>query len=825
MTFFMREKELRLALICYGGVSLAVYMHGITKEIWRLTSASRAYQDHTSSRGLAETAASAAPAVSVPANPAPANPAPANPAPANPATGVSANEVYQALFERIEASAKIRLRVLTDIVAGASAGGINSVFLARAIASGESLEPLTELWLEGADVDRLLDPEARPGSRITKFWAAPIAWLAAKKHRKIIKKTLVGDRTGDGWEEMSNKLSRFVRSRWFEPPFGGKTFSHLLLDAFDAMRAADIGRPLIPKNQPVDLFVTVTDFAGYVIPLALHSPAMVKEREYRLILSFSNEGAIGCNLDDSAALAAAARATASFPGAFPPFTLREFDAVLAERKRAWPQRDAFVRAQLPTDKDGGSAEDHSYIDGSVLANAPFRPAIDALRHRPARREVDRRFVYIEPMPDNRSVSRGKAVDHEDDGHAEAPGFFSTIIGALSAIPREQPIRENVEMIAAMSARIRRIQNIVESMRVEVEDKIPALFGLSFFLYSPTPGQLGKWRTKAQQEAAVRAGYAYAPYGHLKLSAVTEDIAALAARLSGANDESAREALRRLVNQAIRARGLDRISATSGAGAKEVAIDFFKDHDLGFRIRRLRFLARELDTRIETRRNDQNPAIETMRNVIFEGLGLYIERQSDHWYKDLQDALPQDGADWLDAVAKRKGLEGIDRQVDSMFATAFAKLPRNERRVMLLAYLGYPFYDVASLPLLQGEGVGEFDPIKIDRISPSDAVAIRKGDAESLLHGTELQSFGAFFSRTYRENDYLWGRLHGADRLLDIVASSVTGKDQLSADETTAFKRQAFHAILDEEEKRLTLIQPLIAQIREEINSDKSDKPT
>ncbi len=29
----VREKELRLALVCYGGISLAVYMPGITKEI------------------------------------------------------------------------------------------------------------------------------------------------------------------------------------------------------------------------------------------------------------------------------------------------------------------------------------------------------------------------------------------------------------------------------------------------------------------------------------------------------------------------------------------------------------------------------------------------------------------------------------------------------------------------------------------------------------------------------------------------------------------------------------------------------------------------
>src|SRR5262249_36096281 len=33
-------KELRLGLVCYGGVSLAIYMHGITKEIHRAVRAS-----------------------------------------------------------------------------------------------------------------------------------------------------------------------------------------------------------------------------------------------------------------------------------------------------------------------------------------------------------------------------------------------------------------------------------------------------------------------------------------------------------------------------------------------------------------------------------------------------------------------------------------------------------------------------------------------------------------------------------------------------------------------------------------------------------------
>ena len=38
----------------------------------------------------------------------------------------------------------------------------------------------------------------------------------------------------------------------------------------------------------------------------------------------------------------------------------------------------------------------------------------------------------------------------------------------------------------------------------------------------------------------------------------------------------------------------------------------------------------------------------------------------------------------------------------------------------------------------------------------------------MLQGVKLGNFGAFFRRADRENDYLWGRLHAADRLIDLV---------------------------------------------------------
>ena len=767
----MREKELRFALICYGGISLAVYMHGITKEIWRLAAASRAFHEGRPQQG----------------------------------SGRVYGELLTALGER----GGVRLRVMADIVAGASAGGINGIFLARAIATGQSLDPLTDLWLKDADVDYLLDPDARPLSAATKFWAVPIAGWAMKRRGNVIDRTV-----GEGaQEEVRAKLSRFVRARWFEPPFGGETFSNLLLDAFDAMDSGPVGPSLVPVGQPVDLFVSVTDFAGHSTPLSLNSPSRVTEQEHRLVIHFRQDPKAPEGLDDVPALTAAARATASFPGAFPPFTLRELDRVLDKRGIAWPGRDAFIRAQLPA---GGEADpaDRVLIDGSVLANAPFRPAIAALKQRPARREIDRRFVYIDPKPDYRSISFGKPGDAAAGEEKKLPGFLSTILGALSEIPREQPIRDNVEAIEGMSRRIRRMQYIVDAMKVEVEEQVAALFGTTFFLDTPTPARLQKWRAKAQDQASARAGFAYAPYGHLKLSAVVEELVGTVDRLAPPGGDIHQRNRRNALWDEVRARGLDRLSGRRGLGASDDAVVFFRTHDLGFRIRRLRFLARELDRVVEAKREARDPACDAMRDAIYAALGQYLEREGDDWLAEIDVPADAGAGAWIDAIGARRDLIGADAEADNLVAEGLAQLPRDDRRKMLLAYLGYPFYDIATLPLLQGEGFDEFDPIKVDRISPSDATAIRTGGAGAMLKGIEFNSFGAFFSRAYRENDYLWGRLHGADRLVDIVASSVAGA--LSAEELAAIKRRAFHAILDEEESRLPQVKALIDELRVEI---------
>ena len=775
----MREKELRLALICYGGVSLAIYMHGVTREIWHMVRASRAYHD-----GAPPTR--------------------------------SSEIVYHDLLAEMSRVSGVKLRVLTDIIAGSSAGGINGIFLSQAIVTGQSLEPLTDMWLEMADVDVLLDPDARPLSRFTKFWATPIAWMILRRRGGAVERTVAKE----AQEEVAAKLSRFVRARWFAPPFGGNVFSKLLLDALNAMAASTTDQPLLPSNQPLDLFVTVTDFNGHDQVLRLNSPEIVTESEHRITVDFSTRGRTG--LADIPELIFAARATASFPGAFPPFSVRELDRLLARETVPWLGRNTFLKRILPQQFAANAAEDTMLIDGSVLANAPFNQAISALRNRPARREVDRRFVYIDPKPGRPSFRFGKRnADGTADLPRKPPGFFSTILGATSNIPREQPIRDSLEKITGRSERIERMRRVIDSLRNEVENTVETLLGKTWFLTQPTAARMQKWRQSAQEKAIAAAGFSYRAYSHLKIAGVVDDIIATARRsLPDTSNEFFRD-LRSALWGEIQARGLDDMGKNNGKIATRQAATFFRAHDLRFRIRRLRFLARHLTEEVENVIDMPDDNISKMRDAIYNCLALFLDLETAE-FLGLDFALAaksgiSDPSGLMDHLAAQRDLVRTDGKVDKILCESMLTMPVEARRIMLLGYLGYALYDIATLPLLQDEGFDEFDPVKVDRISPDDCASIRKGGAAATLKGIEFNNFGAFFSRSYRENDYLWGRLHGAERMIDILISSLPPGHEFSTSRAQSYKRLVFHAILDEEQDRLTHIQPLINSLRTEVD--------
>ena len=768
----MRQKELRIALICYGGVSLAVYMHGVTKELWKLCRASRTFL-----------AGSECPA------------------------GVES--VYLRLLEHVQQDHGLRLRVLTDIVAGASAGGINGVFLAQAIHSGQSLEPLTQLWLERADVDVLLDPDARPWSRFAKFWAAPLVWYLLTRPGNVVSASVAPETRF----EVRTKLSRFIRSRWFEPPFGGLGFSRLLAEALDAMAASETTLPLLPQGHPLDLFVTATDFKGYLGNLRLHSPPIVQESEHRLSIGFraASPPRGGQYFAPQPELLFAARATASFPGAFPPLQLAEIDRLVDEKGAKWPTRQAFTARIMPEHVMLGDVEGVALIDGSVLVNAPFADAMQALRDKPAQREIDRRFVYIDPHPD-----RVGGLKRNDP---RLPGFFAVIFGSLSSIPREQPVRDNLDVLARQSSETARLRGIVEALRPEIEQTVEKLFGRTLFFDRPTLKRLGTWRNKAHRAAAKHAGFAYNGYGQVKIAGIVDSLAQLIYDAVPQMMLPSAVPIAQHLARHLAMGSLGNLTALRG-GASLGAIEFLKAHDLPFRIRRLRMLARRLSEDWESAQPAHESAREEARETVYRALALYFDREAQEClgpdFPALAARVFEDPGAVLDGIDRHRQLRQTDRQADAMLAAMLAKMPVPLRRRILFAYLGFPFYDTVTLPLLRGEGLTEFDPVNVDRISPEDASSIRKGGAAECLRGVEFYNFGAFFSRAYRENDYLWGRLHGAERMIDLVASALPGNAELLPDELQAFKRDAFMAILDEEEGRLMADPALVAGIRDEV---------
>ena len=222
---------------------------------------------------------------------------------------------------------------------------------------------------------------------------------------------------------------------------------------------------LLPSDHTLDLFVTLTDFHGYQQLVQIHDPPLIHELEHHHVLQFSyrrrpnGDVESDFDLDNAPALAFAARATSSFPGAFPPARIVEMDEVVAANGATWPRRAVFIskafRDHLQANVDPATA---SFIDGAVLNNRPFQEAISAIQGRPAYRQVDRRLVYIEPHPAPPAVRTAASG---------VPGFFATLRGAMSDIPSSQPVTDELNWVLDFNDRVRRLRAIIDSARPQI----------------------------------------------------------------------------------------------------------------------------------------------------------------------------------------------------------------------------------------------------------------------------------------------------------------------------------------------------------------------
>jgi len=822
----LRQKELRLALICFGGVSLAVYMHGISKEILKLIRASSALH------AIADRRARASAAFFDTADPKDPE--------------YDTEPVYFELLREI--GRKVELRVIVDIIAGASAGGINGTMLARALCHDLPMGALRDLWLDNADVVELLDPQAR-ARWWNKWFVAPFVWsLAATGLLEPIKDP-----------EARRKLSLFIRSRWFKPPLDGLRMADLMYDAIAAMGAPKHARAsLLPSGQYLELFVTLTDYYGYQQLIQIHDPPLIHEREHRHTLRFvyrrwpTGDAESDFDFAHAPALAFAARATSSFPGAFPAAQVVEIDRILERRGVAWPGREAFLAEQfdryVQANIDPATA---AFIDGSVLNNKPFREAILAIRGRPAYRQVDRRIVYIEPDPAHPAapVSRSR------------PGFFAMLKGALSDIPRNEPIADELNWISGLNDQVRRRKAIIEAARPQITALVVGVVD------APLDGrftvdQMRVWRETMTVRAAQDAGFAYEGYVRLKLASARAFISQLIANLRGVPAESPlSRAIAEIVDAWCMNSGVtyhkDHLEALSAESLRSPAgpagwIKFLLAFDVDFRKRRLQFLIQ-----------GQNRLYQMLDEPAFQGLDpTVVDRLKRDFYLCLDALRRREAGDFFSASARDMaqalfatpptaaqsgqlasharsfaehngdaigalidrlaaeidldaGTQDIDRLLSRMDPAQWQPAARRE---VLVNFLGFAFWDILTFSVTNWRDLGEFDEVRVDRISPTDVRLLREfGTAES-LKGTGFAHFAAFFSRAYRENDYLLGRLHGVDRLIDIVCDAAGMDDASAPTDVVALKKRAFTLILDAEEKHLPQSVELIATLRRSISA-------
>lgn len=332
------EQELRIALVMNGGVSLAVWLGGVTHEINRL---------------------------------------------------VRGETVYGRLCEGLG----VRPRV--DIISGTSAGGINGALLALAMSQGKPLDPLREIWLNEGDILGLL---RRP--------------------------------TED------------------DPPslLNGGRFYKAMVEGFAAVRDQP-GEALRPRGQvPIELMLTTTVLSGEVRDFPDDMGTLIRDVSHRGLIDFRRGPD---RPDDPFAehdivlkLAAAARATASFPVAFEPFYLPAAD----ERFKAGGETVPCLKGHTNFNREW--AQGRFVVDGGVLDNSPLESTIEAVFRQRAEGEVRRVLAYVVPDP-------GHIPDPPHQTPDQIPTLASTALASLVSIPRVESVSDQLRDIRKHNQQVAR----------------------------------------------------------------------------------------------------------------------------------------------------------------------------------------------------------------------------------------------------------------------------------------------------------------------------------------------------------------------------------
>lgn len=793
-TPYAPTQEMRFALVLYGGVSLAIYINGVVQEFLHLVRAT----------------------------------APNAPSPDGETALVteleSTEKVYRQLGQlatfgkQVEArdtkpNDPILTRFVVDILSGSSAGGINGILLAKALAHELEIDALSRLWVDEGGIEDLVNDKESD---------ADVPHLAELRQGRPL--SLLNSR----------------RMYW------------QILNALEGMGGED-GEATGDSRlvDQLDLWVTMTDINGLQLPIDLMD-SVVFENKHRAVLHFRYATPYAAGVDETRSdferrfnplLAFAGRATASFPFAFDPMRLQDIDwaveanqfvgryvgrgGTCADWVRFFDEMVRGRKARAPDLAEPDLYRSESFGDGGYLDNKPFTWATATLSRRRADLPVDRRLIYIEPDPGGPApvfrdspprppvpwTPTGKQVD-----------VVKNVIAAAHKLPRAETIREDLERLLERNREIQRIRGIADLV-----DKVDDL---------PDPLSAEEWRARSTEDLPRGRDPRYQAYHRLKIDVALDALSDTVSRIVGVEADSEYGSALRCVIQAW----FDATYSEAPSGDETLTeAEFQLRFDAPYRLRRMNyldgrierllqfddrsvaFLARFATDAAEITRLQPELAA-ALRNVKRRLSKVFIALRGDLGRVardgelkskflavglepgDLTAILagargPEESVeraaemiearnlmgllgDAADAVAEKVESPLIDAAngVDAALAAAEERIDPQASAIVsaALRYVKDHYEDYDSVLLPMGyRVVDEADPVEVIRISPKDAtslidenaIASTDEEARHKLAGVTIHHFGGFFEQGWRKNDILWGRLDAAERIIETVLSA------------------------------------------------------
>jgi patatin-related protein len=756
------DQEIRFAVVMYGGVSLAIYMNGIAQELLSLVQSTAAGNspgakharfdaDDSSVAGTAAVYRKLGQMLSY-----------------------SAGGANWSLLEDdpgIRTSAEklagepIRTRFVVDVLSGTSAGGINNVFLAKALANDQDMRALKTLWVDEGDIGKLLND--------------------AVSVRDLPQLTI-----------QTRPRSLLNSERLFAK----------LLQALQNMDS-ESGDPLVDE---LELFISATDVRGSPVKLRL-ADKKVEERRHRNVfrMKFStdpNSPNHDFTRQHNPLLAFAARCTSAFPFAFEPMTVQQAADVLQRfrlpisQKQLADQISNALKEAAATDVTRGSHIDPqtvSFTDGGYLDNKPFGYAIEGIGRRQASKPVKRKLVYIEPSPElMQPVKQG------------APDALDNVRAALIGVPRYETIREDLQTVLLRNRIARRVDQIMDALDEDVDRA--RLHGTEHTAH---------YANQSLATMMSSSNLAYAGYYRLKIATTTDELARILGHKIGIDQNSDEYFATRAVVKAWRIAKYTMYDEDTTAAPRPSYNQYLLDYDYAYRIRRMNSIRARLDrvacggdiaNRVldRTSWSSKSPAnrfndtmAAAINDVRWKLDEIYRNYINDCNHKALVEVVPEiphevlrdaltnlldcsteedrivyatttlDAPDSLEAfmspVAEKIKQASIKASaaIRALF-DAPASNPEHQRVIDLLHfyYSRFEQYDQVAFSTEYASNIGaEREQIEVFRISPLDATALKEDP--NRLAGLSLHHFGAFMDADWRRHDILWGRLDGAERLI------------------------------------------------------------